>query len=478
MFDIRWIHENPQAFDAGLRKRGLAPGGEVKFASELIALDAVRRTVITRLQEAQARRNAASKEIGGAKRTKDAAKAAALMAEVAALKDELAAGERAQAEADKALDDALSVIPNLPREEVPAGRDERDNKEVRRLGEPPKLAWSNRPKQHFEIGEALGLMDFETAAKLSGSRFVVLKGQLARLERALAQFMLDLHTREFGYTEIMPPYVVRDAVMFGTAQLPKFAEDQFRVEAGAVDRKRAELERYRAHILDYAEANGTQAARRVGLAALGCEDSTPDRRWLIPTAEVPLTNLVRDSIRDEWELPIRVTAYSPCFRAEAGAAGKDTRGMIRQHQFSKVELVSITTPDASLEEHERMTACAEEVLKRLGLAYRVMLLCSGDMGFAAQKTYDIEVWLPGQNTYREISSCSVCGDFQARRMDARFRRKGGGRPEYVHTLNGSGLAVGRTLIAVLENYQQPDGSVAIPPALVPYMGELTRIGRP
>jgi seryl-tRNA synthetase len=479
VFDIRWIHENAQAFDAGLRKRGLAPGGEVKFAGELIALDEARRKVITRLQEAQARRNAASKEIGSAKRTKDAAKAAALMAEVAALKDELAAGERAQAEADKALNEALSVIPNLPREEVPVGQDERDNKEVRRIGEPPKLTWSNRPRQHFEIGEVLGLMDFETAAKLSGSRFVVLKGQLARLERALAQFMLDLHTREFGYTEIMPPYVVRDAVMFGTAQLPKFSEDQFQVEAEAVERRQAELERYRAHILDYADKNGTQAARRVGLDALGFADRpAPDRRWLIPTAEVPLTNLVRESIRDETELPIRVTAYSPCFRAEAGAAGKDTRGMIRQHQFSKVELVSITAPDTSLEEHERMTACAEEVLKRLGLAYRVMLLCSGDMGFAAQKTYDIEVWLPGQNTYREISSCSLCGDFQARRMDARYRRKAGGRPEYVHTLNGSGLAVGRTLIAVLENYQQPDGSVAIPPALVPYMGDLTRIGRP
>jgi seryl-tRNA synthetase len=479
VFDIRWIHDNPQAFDAGLRKRGLAPGGEVKFAGELIALDEARRKVITRLQEAQARRNAASKEIGSAKRTKDAAKAAALMAEVAALKDELAAGESAQTEADKALNDALSVIPNLPREEVPVGKDERANKEIRRLGEPPKLAWSNRPRQHFEIGEALGLMDFETAAKLSGSRFVVLKGQLARLERALAQFMLDLHTREFGYWEIMPPYVVRDEVMFGTAQLPKFREDQFQVEAEAVDRRQAELERYRAAILDYADKHGAQAARGVGLAALGLEDQPPpDRRWLIPTAEVPLTNLVRESICEEAELPIRVTAYSPCFRAEAGAAGKDTRGMLRQHQFSKVELVSITTPEASLEEHERMTACAEEVLKRLGLAYRVMLLCSGDMGFASQKTYDIEVWLPGQNTYREISSCSVCGDFQARRMDARFRRKGGGRPEYVHTLNGSGLAVGRTLIAVLENYQQPDGSVAIPPALVPYMGDLARIGRP
>ena len=480
MFDIRWIEENPQAFDAGLRKRGLAPGGEVKFASELIALDRARRKVITRLQEAQARRNAASKEIGSAKKRQDEAKVGALMAEVAALKDELADGEKAQAEADRALITALCVIPNLPRPEVPVGKDEHDNREVRRVGEPPKLAWTNKPKQHFEIGEALGLMDFETAAKLSGSRFVVLKGELARLERALAQFMLDLHTIEFGYTEIMPPYLVRDEVMYGTAQLPKFSEDQFRVEVEDVQRKHAsaEFELNRARILDYAEKNGTQAARSVTAAALGFSyRPTPDHRWLIPTAEVPLTNLVRGSIREETELPIRVTAYSPCFRAEAGAAGKDTRGMIRQHQFSKVELVSITTPDTSLEEHERMTACAEEVLKRLGLAYRVMLLCTGDMGFAAQKTYDIEVWLPGQNTYREISSCSVCGDVQARRMDARYRPRGGGRPDYVHTLNGSGLAVGRTLIAILENYQAADGSVAIPPALVPYMGGRTRIAR-
>jgi seryl-tRNA synthetase len=479
VFDIRWIHDNPQAFDAGLSKRGLVPGGEVKFAAELIALDEARRKVVTRLQEAQARRNAASKEIGIAKKAKDEAKAAALMAEVAALKDALAAGEKAQAEADRGLTAALSVIPNLPREEVPVGKDEHANTEVRRVGEPPKFAWTNKPKQHFELGEALGLMDFETAAKLAGSRFVVLKGQLARLERALAQFMLDLHTNEFGYTEIVPPYLVRDEVMYGTAQLPKFSDDQFRAEREDVQRKHAwaELAVHRAQILDFAEQNGLQAARNAPLETLGLEyRPTPDHRWLIPTAEVPLTNLVRGSIRDEAELPIRVTAYSPCFRAEAGAAGKDTRGMIRQHQFSKVELVSVTTPEKSLEEHERMTACAEEVLKRLGLAYRVMLLCSGDMGFASQKTYDIEVWLPGQNTYREISSCSVCGDFQARRMDARFRPKAGGRPDYVHTLNGSGLAVGRTLIAILENYQEPDGSIALPPALVPYLGGRTRIG--
>ena len=469
MFDIRWIRDNPQAFDAGLRRRGIEPGGDVKFSAELIALDEARRKVVTRLQEAQARRNAASKEIGKAKGAKDEAKAAALMAEVATLKDQLESGEKEQRAADQALTDALSVIPNIPRDDVPDGKDETGNKEARRVGEPPKLGGINRPRQHYEIGEALGLMDFETAAKLSGSRFVVLKGQLARLERALAQFMLDIHTTEFGYTEIVPPYLVRDDVMYGTAQLPKFEDDQFFVNTTQVKKgmlRAFELELTRGDLNDLKIISNL-----IDEAELG------SRRWLIPTAEVPLTNLVRESIRDEAELPIRVTAYSPCFRAEAGAAGKDTRGMIRQHQFSKVELVSITTPDKSLEEHERMTACAEEVLKRLGLAYRTMLLCTGDMGFASQKTYDIEVWLPGQNTYREISSCSVCGDFQARRMDARYRPKGGGKPEYVHTLNGSGLAVGRTLIAILENYQQQDGSVAIPDKLVPYMGGLTRIAK-
>ena len=488
MFDIKWIRDNPEAFDAGVRKRGIEPGGEVKFAAELIALDEERRKVVTRLQEAQARRNAASKEIGKAKGAKDEAKAQALMAEVAALKDELAAGEKAQGEADRALHEALSVIPNLPREDVPVGKDEKDNQEVRRVGEPPKLGWTNKPKQHFEIGEALGLMDFETAAKLSGSRFVVLKGQLARLERALAAFMLDIHTTEFGYTEIMPPYLVRDATMFGTAQLPKFEDDQFMttntaaIKSGVNEYMLSHLDQLK-QMLKLEDGddplrefmNKSVITIMEGFAE--ADAIKKSRHWLIPTAEVPLTNLVRESIRDEAELPIRVTAYSPCFRAEAGAAGKDTRGMIRQHQFSKVELVSITTPEQSSAEHERMTQCAEEMLKRLGLAYRTMLLCSGDMGFAAQKTYDIEVWLPGQNTYREISSCSVCGDFQARRMDARFRRAGG-KPEFVHTLNGSGLAVGRTLVAILENYQQPDGSVAIPDKLVPYMGGVTRIAKP
>jgi seryl-tRNA synthetase len=476
VFDIRWIRENPEAFDAGVRKRGLEPGKDVSSAAELAALDEARRKVVTRLQEAQARRNAASKEIGKAKAAKDEAKAQALMAEVAALKDELETGEKAQAEADKGLHDALSVIPNLPADDVPLGADEKGNVQARRFGEPPKLAWTNKPKQHFEIGEALGLMDFETAAKLSGSRFVVLKGQLARLERALAAFMLDIHTAPEGggiggYTEIMPPYLVRDEVMFGTGQLPKFRDDQF----AAVREHNLEQQ------LDILNAEAETTKVKPGSFDME-HKVTPlevpvrrDRLWLIPTAEVPLTNLVRESIRSEDELPVRVTAYSPCFRAEAGAAGKDTRGMIRQHQFSKVELVSITTPEQSGAEHERMTACAEEVLKRLGLAYRVMLLCSGDMGFSAQKTYDIEVWLPGQDTYREISSCSVCGDFQARRMQARYRPKGSKEVRYVHTLNGSGLAIGRTLIAILENYQQADGSVAIPEALRPYMGGASRI---
>jgi seryl-tRNA synthetase len=497
VFDIKWIRDNPAAFDAGLKKRGIEPGGEVKFAADLIALDDTRREVITRLQEAQARRNAASKEIGKAKAAKDETKAQALMAEVAALKDALASGETAQA--DKALHDALSVIPNLPREDVPVGKDEHDNKEVRKVGEPPRLGGINKPKQHFEIGEALGLMDFETAAKLSGARFVVLKGVLARMERALAAFMLDIHTAPESngigaYTEIAPPLMVRDEVMYGTAQLPKFAEDQFyaaRVipeaerEATADEIVNAyseeqKVQRFGLSTDDFASSDAMSRVLKkldAEYARILSQVPSEAKAWLIPTAEVPLTNLVRESIRDEAELPLRFTAYTPCFRAEAGAAGKDTRGMIRQHQFSKVELVSITTPDQSTAEHERMTACAEEVLKRLGLAYRTMLLCSGDMGFASQKTYDIEVWLPGQDTYREISSCSVCGDFQARRMDARFRRPGG-KPEHVHTLNGSGLAVGRTMVAILENYQQADGSVAIPDALVPYMGGVTKITRP
>ncbi len=425
MFDIKWIRDNPDAFDAGLKKRGLSP-----LAAELIALDEARRAHITKLQDAQARRNAASKEIGKAKAAKDEAKAAELMTEVAALKEQLATGEEDERVLDARLRDAMSGIPNLPLDDVPVGKDEHDNVEVRKVGEPTKIQGVNKPLQHFEIGERLGLMDFATAAKISGARFVVLKGALARLERALGAFMLDLHTSEFGYSENIVPLLVRDDAAYGTGNLPKFAEDLFRTENGF---------------------------------------------WLIPTAEVSLTNFVREEILDEDKLPMRLTAHTPCFRSEAGSAGRDTRGMIRQHQFTKVELVSITTPEQSLAEHERMTSCAEEVLKRLGLPFRTILLCTGDMGFASQKTYDIEVWLPGENTYREISSCSVCGDFQARRMNARYKPKGAKDTRFVHTLNGSGLAVGRTLIAILENYQQADGSVVVPEVLRPYMGGLAKI---
>jgi seryl-tRNA synthetase len=426
MFDIKWIRDNPAAFDAGLARRGLAP-----LSPELLKLDEERRAIVTTLQEAQSRRNAASKDIGKAKAAKDTATSDKLMAEVAAIKETIAAGEEKERTLDKALADMLSVIPNIPLPDVPDGKDEHGNKQVRQVGTPPKLNHTNKPKQHFEIGEALKLMDFETAGRISGARFVFLKGQLARLDRALANFMLDLHTIEFGYTEFVPPLLVRDDAAYGTGQLPKFAEDLFRTTNGY---------------------------------------------WLVPTAEVPLTNYVRDQILAEEDLPLRFTAWTPCFRSEAGAAGRDTRGMIRMHQFSKVELVSITTPEQSQAEHERMTACAEEVLKRLGLAYRTMLLCTGDMGFGSQKTYDIEVWLPGQNTYREISSCSVCGDFQARRMNTRAKAKGGKETRFVHTLNGSGLAVGRTLVAVLENYQQADGTVAVPEVLQPFMGGLKVIG--
>jgi len=470
VFDIKWIRENPEAFDAGLKKRGLSPQ-----SADLIALDEARRVHVTKLQEAQARRNAASKEIGKAKAAKDDAKAEALMAEVAALKDQLAASEGEERALDAKLRDALSVIPNLPLDEVPLGKDEKDNVEVRKVGTPTKFDFA--PKQHFELGEALGLMDFATAAKISGARFVVLKGALARLERALGAFMLDLHTGEFGYTENIVPLLVRDDAAYGTGNLPKFAEDLFRVPFVDEDQLAEKIQQIfertggnrnamRGPAVD-AEVQKLLDAVRSGWA--------PYRFWLIPTAEVSLTNFVREEILDEEKLPMRLTAHTPCFRSEAGAAGRDTRGMIRQHQFSKVELVSITTPEESLAEHERMTSCAEEVLKRLGLPFRTILLCTGDMGFASRKTYDIEVWLPGENTYREISSCSVCGDFQARRMNARYRPKGAKDTRFVHTLNGSGLAVGRTLIAVVENYQQADGSIVIPEALRPYMGGLERI---
>jgi seryl-tRNA synthetase len=460
MHDIRSIRDNPNAFDEGLTKRGLAP-----LSAGLIALDERRRAAIAALQAAQERRNALSKEIGQAKAKKDEARAAELMAEVAHLKDGAPALEAAEREASAALDKALADIPNTPSPDVPVGEDEHENVERHRFGAPRDLAMA---KEHFGIGEAMGLMDFETAAKLSGSRFVVLRGELARLERALGQFMLDLHTGEHGYTEVAPPLLVRDEVMFGTAQLPKFRDDQFRATReqdfeAPVEQARDELDAQRKGSLQPLTPF-TVGIREVGM-------------WLIPTAEVPLTNLVRESVLTEDELPLRFTALTPCFRAEAGAAGRDTRGMLRQHQFTKCELVSITTPERSAEEHERMLSCAEEVLKRLDLPYRVVTLCTGDMGFASAKTYDIEVWLPGQKTYREISSCSVCTDFQARRMNARYRPKEGKGPRFVHTLNGSGVAVGRALIAVMENYQNADGSVTVPETLAPYMGGLTRIGK-
>jgi seryl-tRNA synthetase len=474
MHDIHFIRESPDAFDRGLARRGLEPQ-----AQRLIALDEVRRAAIQKVEAAQARRNAASKEIGVAKKNKDEARADALMAEVSALKDSIPQMEVEEKSASKALNDALAEIPNLPLDEVPDGKDEKDNVEHHRFG--AKRDYAFAPKQHFDLGEALGQMDFETAAKLSGARFVVLKKGLARLERALGQFFLDVHTSEpHNYAEVAPPLLVRDEVMFGTAQLPKFSGDQFRAETEEEQRKNAyaSFEQDRYAILTYAQERGFDAAWKEELQVLGfVYRPNRDRHWLIPTAEVPLTNLVRESIVDEAQLPMRLTACTPCFRAEAGAAGKDTRGMIRQHQFTKVELVSITTPEQSKDEHERMLACAEEVLRRLDLHYRVVTLCTGDMGFASQKTYDIEVWLPGQNTYREISSCSVCGEFQARRMNARYRSKEGRQVRHVHTLNGSGVAVGRALIAVMETYQQEDGSIAVPEALAPYMGGIKKIER-
>jgi seryl-tRNA synthetase len=460
MHDIRFIRENPEAFDRALARRGLEPQ-----AVRLIALDEKRREKILALETAQARRNAASKEIGEAKKKKDEAKAQALMTEVAGLKETIPALEAGEKERSKDLNDALVEIPNLPADDVPDGKDADDNVERHHFG--AKRAYTFAPKQHFDLGETLGQMDFETAAKLSGARFVVLKKGLARLERALGQFFLDVHTSEpHNYTEVAPPLLVRDDVMFGTAQLPKFEDDQFWAVAGELLSDSSEDE---VSIADKFEAQ----AAYMGLNA----KLRNNRLGLIPTAEVPLTNLVRESILDEAQLPLRYTACTPCFRAEAGAAGKDTRGMIRQHQFTKVELVSITTPEQSKDEHERMLACAEEVLKRLDLHYRVVTLCAGDMGFAAQKTYDIEVWLPGQNMYREISSCSNCGEFQARRMSARYRAKEGRDVRPVHTLNGSGVAVGRALIAVMETYQQEDGSIAVPEALAPYMGGIKKIER-
>jgi len=470
MHDIRFIRDNPDAFDRGLTRRGLEPQ-----AQRLIALDEQRRAKILTLETAQARRNAASKEIGEAKKNKDEEKAKGLLSEVAALKERIPAMEAEEKMASKDLDNALGEIPNLPLDEVPDGKDEKDNVEHHRFGAKREYAFA--PKEHFDLGEALGQMDFETAAKLSGARFVVLKKGLARLERALGQFMLDVHTSEpHNYTEVSPPLLVRDEAMFGTAQLPKFFDDQFLTARGMAQA----LVTLRATLLHLGEQ--LKAAKQEGSPIEAASEYEPassaellQNFWLIPTAEVPLTNLVRESIVDEAQLPLRYTACTPCFRAEAGAAGKDTRGMIRQHQFTKVELVSITTPEQSKDEHERMLACAEEVLKRLDLHYRVMTLCTGDMGFASQKTYDIEVWLPGQNMYREISSCSICGEFQARRMNARYRTKEGRAVRHVHTLNGSGVAVGRALIAVMETYQQADGSIAVPDVLQNYMGGMTKI---
>ena len=450
MHDIRFIREHPDLFDRALARRGLQPESK-----RLIALDEERRKNILELETAQARRNAASKEIGESKKNKNDERAAGLLAEIAALKESIPAMEAQEKAASKALNDALAEIPNMPLDDVPDGKDAGDNVERHRFG--AKRDYTFTPKQHFDLGEALGQMDFDTATKLSGARFVVLKKGLARLERALGQFMLDVHTNEHGYTEVAPPLLVRDQAMFGTAQLPKFLNDQFSVQAGLAAKQ----------FIEFVKAGGSLA---------DIEDLAAPF-WLIPTAEVPLTNLVRESIVDEAQLPMRFTACTPCFRAEAGAAGKDTRGMIRQHQFTKVELVSITTPEQSKDEHERMLSCAEEILRRLDLHYRVMTLSTGDMGFASQKTYDIEVWLPGQNMFREISSCSVCGEFQARRMNARYRSKEDRSVRHVHTLNGSGVAVGRALIAVMETYQQPDGSVLVPDVLQPYMGGAEKIER-
>ncbi|MCK9550576.1 serine--tRNA ligase [Aquamicrobium lusatiense] len=431
MLDIKWIRENPNALVEALKKRSWSQADAQSTVDEIVAGDEARRAHVLKLQQAQERRNAASKEIGKAMAAKDMDLAEKLKAEVGDIKSFIQDGEAEERRLDKALNDALAVIPNLPLDNVPVGKDENDNVELRKVGKVPVPA--NWTREHFDIGEGLGMMDFERAARLSGSRFTVLKGQLARLERALGQFMLDLHTTEHGYTEVQVPLLVRDDALFGTGNLPKFEEDLFFVPHG------------------------------------------DGRLGLIPTSEVPLTNLVREEITAHEKLPLRFTSLTPCFRSEAGSAGRDTRGMLRQHQFYKVEMVSITDADSSIEEHERMTACAEDVLKRLDLPFRTVVLCTGDMGFGARRTHDIEVWLPGQKTYREISSCSVCGDFQARRMNARYKDKDGKGNLFVHTLNGSGVAVGRALIAVMENYQNEDGSVTVPDVLRPYMGGLEKI---
>ncbi|MBN9064529.1 MAG: serine--tRNA ligase [Rhizobiales bacterium 65-9] len=512
MHDIRWIRDNAAAFDEALRNRQISGDDLARFSSShLLALDDARRAAIAGAQEAQAKRNALSKEVGQAKAKKDEARAADLMAQVNAIKESLPRLEADEKKAEAELNAILETIPNAPyraadEDGPPVGADEAGNRErldhrfgARRIAPSARgavepvdgdVALNFEPKEHFELGEAMGGMDFETAAKLSGSRFVVMKQGVARLHRALGQFMLDTHTLEHGYTECNPPLLVTDDVMYGTAQLPKFSEDQFAAidivkfsqeisgdlkarqsfEIFALATKHSGLSDKE----DHEEYNGAlsewlSALKRAGLKA--------PKHWLIPTAEVSLTNFVRDAIVSDDQLPMRLTALTPCFRSEAGSAGRDTRGMLRQHQFEKVELVSIVAPEKSREEHERMLWAAENVLKKLGLAFRVMTLCTGDMGFASKKTYDIEVWLPGQKAYREISSCSVCGDFQARRMKAQYRNAAGKMQGYVHTLNGSGVAVGRALIAVMETYQNGDGSVTIPDALRPYMGGVEAIGK-
>ena len=478
MHDIHAIRQNAIAFDQLLWRRNLSEEDRRRFSSEqIISIDERRRAIIRLREEALAHRNALSKEIGLARAKNDPATFKRLMAQVEHDKTAIARMEEEQRQVDNELNNLLAQIPNLPLDDVPEGKDSNDNVEHHRFG--AKRHYAFAPKQHFELGEALGQMDFETAAKLSGARFVVLKQGLARLERALGQFMLDVHTSEHGYTEVAPPLLVRDEAMFGTAQLPKFAEDQFSTttiaSTATILRRAVEL----VEMEKYGRLTSTHKSLGVNVDEVErALEKVPltERLWLIPTAEVPLTNLVRESIVDEAQLPMRLTACTPCFRAEAGAAGKDTRGMIRQHQFTKVELVSITTPEQSLDEHERMLSCAEEVLRRLDLHYRVVTLSTGDMGFAAQKTYDIEVWLPGQNMYREISSCSVCGEFQARRMNARYRGKDR-NVRHVHTLNGSGVAVGRALIAVMETYQNDDGSIAVPDVLQTYMGGMKKIER-
>jgi seryl-tRNA synthetase len=463
MHDIKWIRENPRDFDAALKRRGLD-----SMADHVNSIEGRRLAIIRVLESWRARRKVASDKIHQAMKAKDESEAQKLKEEVAECKTSIATLEREQREVDQEIETALAEIPNLPLDDVPDGADEHDNVQRHVFGAVRNYAFA--PKPHFDLGEAMGYMDFEAAAKLSGARFVVLKKGLARLERAIGQFMLDLHTDEHGYAEVNPPLLVRNEVMFGTGQLPKFEDDQF----FAIPDLAIETEDLLRN-LTFAEEKGPQQYSDTIAHIDSFLNALEHKRLgLIPTAEVPLTNLVRESILDEKELPMRLTALTPCFRAEAGAAGRDTRGMIRQHQFIKVELVSITTPENSRDEHERMLACAEEVLRRLDLHYRVMTLCAGDMGFAAQKTYDIEVWMPGQGeggAYREISSCSVCGDFQARRMDARYRGPDG-KPRFVHTLNGSGTAVGRALIAVMETYQQEDGSIAVPTVLQPYMGGL------